>query len=117
MNVESFSYTVITAILGMSVVFVFLWVLSLLMSGIKLAFGEKPQKNGSAGNAAITADIRTGPRTGGSTVLSETGVPGWVLAAVATYLIEEELESQRSAEAWAPRPIASTEPWVALPRF
>jgi len=113
MNVETFSYTVITAILGMSVVFVFLWVLSLLMSGIKLAFGEKPQKNGAVGSTIVGADARTS----GSTLPSKAGVPGWVLAAVATYLIEEELESQRSAEAWAPRPIASTEPWVALPRF
>lgn len=117
MNTEAYNYVLISALLGMGVVFIFLWVLSLIMSWIKLLFGEKPQK-GLGTPVAETAAVASSTNiAAGTSNGKDESVPVWVFAAVAAYLIEEELESQRSAESWAPVAAVGSDPWVVLPRF
>ncbi len=110
MKTEVLSYSVVVAILGMAVVFGFLWFLSVLMSTIKAMFGERPQRDDPERAESPSTPKR--PATE-----SVDGVPQWVLAAVAAYVIEEELDAQRSAEAWIPDPSAFPDAWTAAPRF
>jgi len=101
MNIEAYSYTVLSAILGILIVFCFLGFLSLFMVLIKKVFDDKPVK--------IEAAVTTGASA--SAVSDESD---WITAAVAAYLEEED--SPRSALAWLPAENEKSDPWVSTPR-
>ena len=103
MNTETMMYTVKVAILGLGVVFLSLWALSILMSLIKKAFDPERSKI-AAGDK--NADLSAAQE---SDVDGE--VPPWVISGVVAYLIEEELEVSRSAEPWKSSDQARIDPW------
>jgi Na+-transporting methylmalonyl-CoA/oxaloacetate decarboxylase gamma subunit len=91
MNVEIFSYSLVTTVLGMLVVFLSLTALSVMMVVLKRIFtgeGEtdreikpkRPQVRGGAGSSEQT--------------------PVWVPAAVAAYLAEEQEPDRLTADPW-----------------
>lgn len=96
MNIEDFGYSLLSAVLGMVIVFTFLWFLSVMMSIIKRSFGEKPQRDASA--SAPAQETRPARMDAESAIGSD-----WVIAAVAAFLMEEELDSRRSALSWVHR--------------
>lgn len=99
MTTETFAFSILAAVLGMSVVFLFLGILSFLMYAIKALFGE-------AGSRA-DADEACG-RSGGD---------DWVIAAAAAFVLEEELSLKRTAAAWVPKAVRGDDPWHNLPRL
>ena len=101
MNIEAYSYTVLSAILGILIVFGFLTFLSLFMVLIKKIFDDKP--------AAMPAKPEVSDA--GKTVSDESE---WITAAVAAYLEEED--SPRSAMSWLPGENEKLDPWVSTPR-
>lgn len=106
MNSELFSFSILAAILGMAVVFVFLGILSFLMFAIKTVFGEKPAREGSAARLQQQS----------TEAEQAEGDAGWVIAAAAAYLIEEEGDARRSAAPWKPAAERSADAWLRLPR-
>jgi Na+-transporting methylmalonyl-CoA/oxaloacetate decarboxylase gamma subunit len=111
MNIESFGYALLTAVVGMAIVFLFLVVLSLLMVVIRAVFNDRPQAStttgtsgggtaagGGAGEGANPADSRAADET-------DNGVPRWAVAAALAYLSEEEREYAPRATGWTVRSI------------
>lgn len=124
MTTETFAFSILAAVLGMAVVFLFLGILSFLMYAIKEFFGEGEKasateardgrpaagnKTGAAGSGADGA-ARTGEANGGGSSND------WLIAAAVAFLLEEELDSQRSAAAWVPRTTGAGDIWHNLPR-
>lgn len=103
MNIEAYSYTVLSAILGILIVFGFLGFLCLFMVLIKRIFDDKPVK--------IEAAVTVGASASAASVSDESD---WITAAVAAYLEEED--SPRSALAWLPADNEKSDPWVSTPR-
>jgi Na+-transporting methylmalonyl-CoA/oxaloacetate decarboxylase gamma subunit len=103
MNVESYGYTVFTMILGMLVVFFALVALSLMMVALKRVVG--PQSRFGRRQQA---------REEGTAVAQEgKRPPRWLEAAVAAYLAEEAVETERpSAEPWPPE-VNHYDPWFS----
>jgi Na+-transporting methylmalonyl-CoA/oxaloacetate decarboxylase gamma subunit len=114
MNIESFSYAVLTTIVGMAIVFGFLIVLSVLMVVIRVIFDRDPGRT-PAGTGAAAASAGAAPGRGGAAGAATGtevghpadeivgGVPRWVVAATLAYLAEEEREYAPRADGWAIR--------------
>ncbi|MEX2444048.1 MAG: OadG family protein [Alkalispirochaeta sp.] len=115
MNIESFSYVLLTTVVGMAIVFLFLAVLSVLMFVIRSIFDEKAAASGkvdgrnggggpggpgdgASGGGAGSAPTNAADRTDG-------GVPRWAVAAALAYLSEEEREYAPRASGWTVRSI------------
>lgn len=103
---ETFMYTVKVALLGIGVVFVSLWALSLLMSLIKRLFaGESemgPRREPAAPPVASQEEKAD----------SFGALPPWVIAGSVAFLIEEELEDSRSAVPWTGSRSGGYDPWL-----
>ena len=84
MNIEAYSYTVLSAILGISIVFAFLGFLSVFMVLIKRLFDDKPVKT----------DISIAPVSSGKAESPASDDTDWITAAVAAYLEEEDSQDQ-----------------------
>jgi hypothetical protein len=128
MNIEAYDYTVITAVLGMLVVFLSLTVLSLLMVGLKASFGERPdggrrgprRRGGrpprhqghtpAPGASAAPGGAVVQPRGQGAGD-EERKPPPWLAAAVVAYLAGEE-GGGPTAEPWFPE-FNHFDPWLA----
>ncbi len=94
MDIEAYSYSIFTAVIGMTVVFLFLWFLSFLMKSLKVLFKEK--------KAVSKAEI-----------VREDERVDWIAAAVSAYLTAEEEELYpRSAKGWQPVTNEKYDPWV-----
>ncbi len=104
MNIEAYSYTVLSSILGIAIVFAFLGFLCLLMVVIKQVFDKKPEVS----QIVIEKESPGGVKT------AETDESDWITAAVAAYLDEED--SPRSAMSWQPAENEKSDPWVSTPR-
>tara|TARA_B100000614_G_scaffold201272_1_gene182555 strand:+ start:324 stop:641 length:318 start_codon:yes stop_codon:yes gene_type:complete len=101
-NVESYGYVVLTAAVGMGIVFLFLIILSLLMVVIRGVFGERPRPTAAAatgGETAATTD--SSAERPADTV--EQGVPRWVIAGALAYLAEEERDYAPQSQQWTQR--------------
>lgn len=106
MNSELYTFSILAAILGMTVVFLFLGILSFLMFAIKLVFGEKPIRERPA--EWLQQQSAAAEQT--------EGEAEWVIAAAAAYLIAEEADARRSAEAWRPAAERAADVWLRMPR-
>lgn len=109
MNIEAYSYTVLSAFLGITIVFVFLGFLCVFMVLIKRLFEEKNANVEiavAAGAAATAASVET--------AAAASDDADWITAAVAAYLEEED--SPRSALSWVPGEKEKSDPWVVTPR-
>jgi sodium pump decarboxylase gamma subunit len=105
MNIEAFSYTVLSAILGILIVFAFLGFLCLFMIVLKRVVDGNPVKIKTAVTSAAAAS---------GTAVSAADESDWITAAVAAYLEEED--SPRSAMSWLPAENEKLDPWVSTPR-
>jgi Na+-transporting methylmalonyl-CoA/oxaloacetate decarboxylase gamma subunit len=111
MNIESFGYAMLTAVVGMAIVFLFLVVLSLLMVVIRALFNDKPEQPSTAespgrGTAADGGAGRSGPPVASHAAdQTDNGVPRWAIAAALAYLSEEEREYAPRATGWTVRSI------------
>ena len=102
MDIEAYSYSIFTAIIGMTVVFLFLWFLSFLMKSLKVLFKEK--------KAVSKAEI---VREDERIVMQDEKKVDWIAAAVSAYLTAEEEELYpRSAKGWQPVANEKYDPWV-----
>lgn len=139
MGIESFSFSLITALLGMLLVVLFLVLLSAIMFIIKLIMGEASAKEPARADALVTASGGQGAAVGhgapgASGVHGASGagggpaerelhggprpeLPGWVLAAASAYLYEEERarETFVTARPWCV--VAQQGPRSLAPRF
>ena len=107
-NIEAFSYSVLTSIMGMIVVFAFLTFLSLMMVVIKRIF-DRPAGQPAAGQAENKEKNSTAEnnKSGEST--------DWIIAAVSAFIEDED--QPRSAMSWLPPVNEKTDPWVSSPRI
>ena len=123
MSNQTITYTLVATLLGMGVVFLSLWVLSLIISVIKALFGEKSNNGkpsrthetddaGSNDGARATRGAVKGRKPKGHPKPDEGGAPDWVIAAASAYVLEETLDAHRSAAAWTPQPTRSVDPWL-----
>ncbi len=106
MNVEVFSYSVFTTVLGMLVVFLSLTALSVMMVVLKAVFASADKR-----------DVRNGARKAAAGGRREQEParepPPWLVAAAAAYLAEEEGEPDRpTAEPWNAE-VNQYDPWVS----
>ncbi len=102
MNIEALDYALVTAGVGMGIVFFALITLSLMMLLIRSVFADRaasPQSAGdSAGNSAADVTSEPGPNS-----LDAGGVPRWALAGAVAYLLAEESQMTPYASPWRRR--------------
>ena len=103
MNVELYSYSLFTTVLGMLVVFLSLSALSVMMVVLKRVFSSEEKKGGKP--RSEKAETRKSKTRTAEQPESAQQVPDWLPVAVAAYLAEE---SEQTAE----RP--SADPWNAV---
>lgn len=105
MNVESYSYVAITALIGMGVVFFFLIALSLLMYGIRFLFDDRSQKKTTKRDLSSPTgrSQESGDPVAAADVIDTNGLPRWVIAATLAYLVAEEREYAPEANGWVQR--------------
>lgn len=121
MNSELLSFSVLAAILGMGVVFLFLGILSVLMAAINRVFGDRPVDSQSAGDrkqdgGSPGSGKKAAQGADGSSPAEEGAMPQWVIAAAVAFLMEEDLDFRRSASAWQPSSGRESDGWHFLPR-
>lgn len=107
MNVESFSYALLAAVVGMAIVFLFLVVLSVLMVVIRAIFDDNAVAGGDQHDAATDGDAgeQAAGKTSRAADQTDDGVPRWAVAAALAYLSEEEREYAPRAAGWTVRSI------------
>jgi len=99
-DIEVFSYTIQTSILGMLIVFGFLWFLSLLMGLLVKIFEDKK----------VLSEVS-------DEIESPAEMENWLFAAAAAFLSEEELECSVSAVSWRPAIDEKNNPWLQSPKL
>jgi Na+-transporting methylmalonyl-CoA/oxaloacetate decarboxylase gamma subunit len=113
MNVELFSYSVFTTVLGMLVVFLSLSALSVMMvvlKGIFSAEAKKDRRPRSDKAAARKAKTGSSEQPG-----SARQVPEWMPTAVAVYLAQEQESDRPSADPWN-AVVNHYDPWITASR-
>ena len=107
MDIEVFSYTLVSTVVGLFVVFSFLAILAIVMVILgkwdmaKAAKKEAP-KAAAAPAAAAAAEA------------PKAESMDWLIAAVAAFVAQDE--EPVSAEAWTPSDILRESPWAKAPR-
>lgn len=110
-NIQAYSYTVLTSIIGMLIVFAFLGFLCLMMVVIKRIFDKTPG-TGKVSQPKASPEVGKPSESSAKDTVSDNG---WVIAAVAAYLEEED--QPRSALSWQPAESEKNDPWVNVPRI
>lgn len=110
-NIQAYSYTVLSSIIGMLIVFAFLGFLSLMMVVIKRIFEKQPD----TGKTSLPKSSPEGGKPAESGVKDTVTDNSWVIAAVAAYLDEED--QPKSALSWQPAESEKHDPWVNVPRI
>lgn len=115
MNVELYSYSLITTVLGMLVVFLSLSALSVMMVVLKRVFSEGMRKGSRP--RSEKAEARKAKVGKSEQPEPAQQVPDWVPVAVAVYLAEEsEPKPERpSADPWNVV-VNHYDPWVSAGR-
>jgi len=100
MNIESYIYTIFSAIIGMLIVFLFLGFLSLTMAILKAIFKEKNRNIEK--RKIVNKDIK----------VSDNKKPEWLIAAISSYFaIEEEELYPYSGDTWKASSSEKLNPW------
>lgn len=107
MDIEVYSHTVRSAILGMIIVFSFLGFLCVMMVVIKKIF-DKPAK----GAEKIQATPVVAPAVAADTSADNDS---WVVATVVAFLEQEDIPV--SAMSWLPPSGEKQDPWVSIPKL
>jgi len=114
MNVEVYSYSLFTTVLGMLVVFLSLSALSVMMVVLKRIFsGEGKKSGGKRAQAIQSVQRKAGKAEQGG---SGQQMPVWVPAAVAAYLTEEQEPDRPSADPWN-AVVNQYDPWITARSF
>lgn len=115
MNVELYSYSLFTTVLGMLVVFLSLTALSVMMVVLKRVFSEGAKKGSRA--RSEKAETRNAKAETGAQPESGQQVPDWLPVAIAAYLAEESETKPEgpSADPWN-AVVNHYDPWVTAGR-
>ena len=104
MDIEVFSYTLVSTVVGLFVVFSFLAILAIVMVFLgKWDMAKAAKKD--APKAAAPAAAAEAPKAESM---------DWLIAAVAAFVAQDE--EPVSAEAWTPSDILRESPWAKAPR-
>ena len=114
MNVEVYSYSLFTTVLGMLVVFLSLSALSVMMVVLKRIFsGEGKKVSRSRTERAETRKAKAGA---GEQPETAEQMPGWMPVAIAAYLAEEQEPDRPSADPWN-AVVNQYDPWITASRI
>ena len=106
MDKELFSYTLVSTVIGLFVVFSFLAVLAIVMVILgKWDMAKAAKKEAPKAAAAPAAAAAEAPKAESM---------DWLIAAVAAFVAQDE--EPVSAEAWTPSDILRESPWAKAPR-
>lgn len=105
MDIEVFSYTLVSTIVGLFVVFSFLAILAIVMVILGKWDIAKSKKAAPKAAAAAPAAAAEAPKAESM---------DWLIAAVAAFVAQDE--EPVSAEAWTPSDILRESPWAKAPR-
>ena len=106
MDKELFSYTLVSTVIGLFVVFSFLAVLAIVMVILgKWDMAKAAKKDAPKAAAAPAAAAAEAPKAESM---------DWLIAAVAAFVAQDE--EPVSAEAWTPSDILRESPWAKAPR-
>ena len=106
MDIEVFSYTLVSTVVGLFVVFSFLAVLAIVMVILgKWDMAKAAKKDAPKAAAAPAAAAAEAPKAESM---------DWLIAAVAAFVAQDE--EPVSAEAWTPSDILRESPWAKAPR-
>ncbi len=106
MDIESYGYVVLVAGLGMTIVFLFLWFLSGLMSLIKILFGDRE------GSPQPQEQELVAP--GEAPPVAYRG-KNWVIAAAVAFLEAEQLDQSSDPGPWTSGRAHHEDPWLTAP--
>ena len=104
MDIEVFSYTLVSTVVGLFVVFSFLAILAIVMV-ILGKWDVAKVKKAAPKAAAPAAAAAEAPKAESM---------DWLIAAVAAFVAQDE--EPVSAEAWTPSDILRESPWAKAPR-
>ena len=105
MDIEVFSYTLVSTVVGLFVVFSFLAILAIVMVILGKWDMAKAAKKEAPKAAAAPAAAAEAPKAESM---------DWLIAAVAAFVAQDE--EPVSAEAWTPSDILRESPWAKAPR-
>ncbi len=106
MDIEVFSYTLVSTVVGLFVVFSFLAILAIVMVFLgKWDMAKAAKKDAPKAAAAPAAAAAEAPKAESM---------DWLIAAVAAFVAQDE--EPVSAEAWTPSDILRESPWAKAPR-
>ncbi|MBR4159859.1 MAG: OadG family protein [Spirochaetia bacterium] len=105
MDIEVFSYTLVSTVVGLFVVFSFLAILAIVMVILGKWDIAKSKKAAPKAAAAAPAAAAEAPKAESM---------DWLIAAVAAFVAQDE--EPVSAEAWTPSDILRESPWAKAPR-
>ena len=106
MDIEVFSYTLVSTVVGLFVVFAFLAILAIVMVILgKWDMAKAAKKDAPKAAAAPAAAVAEAPKAESM---------DWLIAAVAAFVAQDE--EPVSAEAWTPSDILRESPWAKAPR-
>lgn len=106
MDIEVFSYTLVSTVVGLFVVFSFLAILAIVMVILgKWDMAKAAKKDVPKAAAAPAAAAAEAPKAESM---------DWLIAAVAAFVAQDE--EPVSAEAWTPSDILRESPWAKAPR-
>ena len=106
MDIEVFSYTLVSTVVGLFVVFSFLAILAIVMVFLgKWDMAKAAKKDVPKAAAAPAAAAAEAPKAESM---------DWLIAAVAAFVAQDE--EPVSAEAWTPSDILRESPWAKAPR-
>ena len=107
MDKELFSYTLVSTVIGLFVVFSFLAVLAIVMVILgKWDMAKAAKKDAPKAAAA--------PAAAAAAEAPKAESMDWLIAAVAAFVAQDE--EPVSAEAWTPSDILKESPWAKAPR-
>jgi Na+-transporting methylmalonyl-CoA/oxaloacetate decarboxylase gamma subunit len=112
MNVEVYSYSIFTTVLGMLVVFLSLSMLSVMMVALKGIFSEKKADRGGRRPAKRPGPEAAGRGEAERQPSQEPQLPPWLPAAVAAYLAEEQEPDRPTADPWN-AVVNHYDPWIS----
>jgi Na+-transporting methylmalonyl-CoA/oxaloacetate decarboxylase gamma subunit len=114
MNVEVYSYSLSTMVLGMLVVFLSLAALSIMMVALKRIFSAEGKK--ATRSRSEKTEIRKAKVGAGQRPEAVQQMPHWVPIAVAAYLAEEQEPDRPSADPWN-AVVNQYDPWITASRI